>query len=130
MKHRKKKQSNFNYRQFYKDYYGIDFGTGFEVHHINLNRDCNEIWNLLLLPKDLHMEYHSALAKIKSMSHIGDDPLARMFLTKENTMVGSSAYEYLADILGRADYWVSMKRDAYRYNGQLELPFRGDNYNE
>ena len=49
---------NKNYRQKYKNYYGINFDNNFVVHHLDGNRENNNINNLLLLPKRLHNSYH------------------------------------------------------------------------
>lgn len=53
-----KKVTRNNYRQYYKEYYGIDFGKEFAVHHIDMNRDNNEISNLLLIPSSTHNKFH------------------------------------------------------------------------
>lgn len=50
-----------NYRLYYKKYYNIEFDKKYEVHHIDFNRDNNEISNLLLLPRELHQKYHNWL---------------------------------------------------------------------
>lgn len=47
-----------DYREFYKKHYNIDFGRDYQVHHIDGNRENNDISNLLLLPTQLHQEYH------------------------------------------------------------------------
>lgn len=47
-----------NYRLKYKRYYGIDFDENYVIHHIDFNRQNNDISNLLLLPKELHQKYH------------------------------------------------------------------------
>lgn len=47
-----------DYRKLYKNYYGIDFDKNYEIHHIDLNHENNEISNLVLLPKKLHRKYH------------------------------------------------------------------------
>lgn len=47
-----------NYRNKYKQYYGIDFGKQYIVHHIDEDRNNNDIDNLLLLPNVLHSKYH------------------------------------------------------------------------
>lgn len=48
-----------NYREKYKRHYNIDFGSDFVVHHIDENRQNNDIENLLLLPRELHSKYHA-----------------------------------------------------------------------
>lgn len=53
-----RKVTKNNYRQYYKEYYGIEFGEDYSVHHIDMNRDNNNISNLLLLPKKLHNRLH------------------------------------------------------------------------
>lgn len=35
---------NFNYRKYYKEYYGIDFGSEYDIHHIDFDRSNNDIW--------------------------------------------------------------------------------------
>lgn len=52
---------SFNYRKYYKEYYGIDFGSEYSIHHIDFNRDNNCICNLILLPNRLHRKYHFVL---------------------------------------------------------------------
>ena len=48
-----------NYVKFYKQSLNIDFDSSkFEVHHIDQDRSNNDIENLLLLPKELHHQYH------------------------------------------------------------------------
>ena len=60
--------NSFDYRDFYKSYYGIDFdGKEFEVHHIDLDRGNNDIKNLILLPKKLHERYHELLPYVQSL---------------------------------------------------------------
>lgn len=55
---------NFNYRKYYKEYYGIDFDNEYSIHHIDFNRDNNSIENLILLPKRLHRRYHFILTAL------------------------------------------------------------------
>ena len=52
------------YRDLYKKYYNIDFDSSYEIHHIDFDRNNNDISNLLLLPKDLHSKYHTLLQRI------------------------------------------------------------------
>lgn len=52
---------SFNYRKYYKDYYGIDFDSNYVIHHIDFDRSNNDINNLILLPSKLHSRYHFLL---------------------------------------------------------------------
>lgn len=47
-----------DYRKLYEAHYGIKILPGFEIHHIDQNRNNNNIKNLLLLPKRLHSQLH------------------------------------------------------------------------
>ena len=59
-----RKRKHFDYRQFYREYYGIDFGPEMAVHHIDFDRDNNAIENLLLLPVELHQRYHECIRQL------------------------------------------------------------------
>lgn len=37
---------------------GVHVPDTFDIHHIDLNRDNNDINNLVALPKELHNQYH------------------------------------------------------------------------
>lgn len=45
-------------RKLYKKHYGMDFGSSYDIHHIDLNKNNNDISNLLLLPQELHRRFH------------------------------------------------------------------------
>lgn len=47
-----------DYRNFYKNYYKINFDNSFQIHHLDGNRNNNLITNLLLLPKTIHQKFH------------------------------------------------------------------------
>lgn len=53
-----RKRKHVDYRQLYKDHYGIDFDDTMVVHHIDFDRSNNDISNLLLMPMRLHARYH------------------------------------------------------------------------
>lgn len=53
-----------NYREKYKRYYGIEFGKEYAIHHIDFDRQNNDIGNLLLLPVELHQRYHFYLTAL------------------------------------------------------------------
>ena len=57
-----------NYINKYKKYYNIQFDSRkYHIHHIDGNRENNDISNLLLLPASLHREYHTLLRTIDRM---------------------------------------------------------------
>lgn len=64
---------NFNYRKFYKEYYGIDFGSEYVIHHIDFNQQNNNINNLILLPQTLHSRYHFILSSLGAKNGIIKD---------------------------------------------------------
>lgn len=47
-----------NYKQKFKKHYGIEFDKNYVIHHIDENRENNDISNLMLLPAALHRRYH------------------------------------------------------------------------
>ena len=57
-----------NYRTSYKKYFGIEFGREYAVHHIDGNRENNDISNLVLLPTKLHSKYHFLKSIIEQQS--------------------------------------------------------------
>lgn len=61
---------NIDYRKYYKEYYGIDFGSDYVVHHIDFNQQNNNIYNLILLPKKLHRRYHFILTALGAQNGI------------------------------------------------------------
>lgn len=51
-----------NYTKYYAEYFKIEWDKKmYEVHHIDQNRENNNIDNLILLPKKLHRELHAVL---------------------------------------------------------------------
>lgn len=63
-----------DYRKIYADYYSIKWETSeFEIHHIDRNRENNDVHNLVLLPKKLHKDYHRILSIIQNDFENGAD---------------------------------------------------------
>ena len=59
------KKSKFNYRKFYEKQTNKKVPKDFDVHHIDLNRENNDIVNLVAIPKELHQKYHTSLYDIQ-----------------------------------------------------------------
>lgn len=57
------------YRRYYEKKCNIKIPKGYEVHHIDFNRENNDIMNLVLLPKELHKKYHKLLKQYKSITY-------------------------------------------------------------
>lgn len=55
-----------NYRKIYEKYCKIKIPKNYEIHHIDMNRENNDIFNLVMLPKKLHCDYHKYLQKIET----------------------------------------------------------------
>ena len=47
-----------DYRKIYESETKIKIPKGFDVHHLDFNRDNNDISNLVALPRDLHAKFH------------------------------------------------------------------------
>lgn len=58
-----------NYRKYYEKKCNIKIPEGYEIHHIDFNRDNNDIFNLVMLPKKLHNEYHIYLERYKEQHY-------------------------------------------------------------
>lgn len=47
-----------NYRKFYEEQTNLKLPKDFDVHHIDHNRENNNIENLIAIPKKIHQKYH------------------------------------------------------------------------
>lgn len=65
----KEKTKQKNYRRIYEQKCNIKIPKGYEIHHIDFNRDNNNIMNLVALPKELHNKYHTLLRRYKSIHY-------------------------------------------------------------
>lgn len=101
-----------SYRLKYKRYYGIDFGREYVVHHIDENRENNNINNLLLLPLNLHSKYHTYKDMFNSIAKEG--------LCLDLTYSGSNL---LAMQLSYLDDFVEIWREVQKW---IELKYLAD----
>lgn len=97
-----------NYRELYKDYYGIDFDNYFDVHHIDRNRKNNNINNLLLLPSKLHSQFHFNL-NILEKYKITD--ISRIQTTYEMNEYLLNAVQRQAVTVKQICLWVNFKQN-------------------
>tara|TARA_R100001440_G_C2447793_1_gene107548 strand:- start:93 stop:509 length:417 start_codon:yes stop_codon:yes gene_type:complete len=48
-----------SYTKLYENHHNIKIPKGFEIHHIDANRNNNNIDNLIMLPKEFHRALHN-----------------------------------------------------------------------
>lgn len=104
----KKAEDLKNYRTKYKRYYGIDFDSSYDVHHIDGNHENNNINNLLLLPKDLHQKYHELTQKLH---YVGD--LSKLTISKASVWLTADLLIELCEVLINSRYWVARQEVLY-----------------
>lgn len=116
--------AKFDYRQYYKDYYSIEFdGRKFEVHHIDKNRSNNDISNLILLPTSLHKLFHAnELGSILLSDPVDERIFRDWYLCNELQKYASIAY--------KIGFWTSFKNnlDNYKRIGINPLELSGYSY--
>ena len=115
------KKTQFDYRQFYKDYYNIDFGDEFEIHHIDKDRSNNDISNLILLPNELHELFHAnELGWVIEQENTD----RRIF---EDWYFCSELKKY-ADVAYKIGFWASFKRNLDEFKQFNVNPLNLDGY--
>lgn len=97
-----------NYIKYYKEQLKVDFDSKyFVIHHIDLNRSNNNIDNLVLLPKELHIKYHYLFSRIKEMLDI------KTFFIRGNSVNNHSCMKELLEqylqVIEDCDKWYDEK---------------------
>ena len=54
-----------DYRTMFEKHYNLKLSSYYDIHHIDLNHNNNSIDNLMIMPKKLHLKYHSFVNKLK-----------------------------------------------------------------
>lgn len=54
-----------DYRKIYEDKCHIKIPKGYEIHHIDFDRNNNDIRNLVMLPKEAHQQYHKCIEELE-----------------------------------------------------------------
>jgi len=70
-----------DYRKFYQKKLNVKINNDFEIHHIDFNRENNEINNLILVCDRHHKMAHSKVIDRKSLKKYKD------FLKQNNTLI-------------------------------------------
>lgn len=119
-----------DYRKNYADYYGIKWDSKlFEIHHIDRNRENNNLLNLVLLPKKLHKEYHRIISIILCDFENGAD----IFNVTGFDIYHATEYQQLFELKFDIANLVLLKnqyeliRDNYKTNDFNEIVKYGEN---
>lgn len=100
-----------HYRKKIEKEYGIKLSKKYHVHHIDLDRDNNEIYNLIILPSDLHIKYHTCLSEInkyKKGTDIKFNAEIHGNLVNSNCII-INAVQNLIDVLEECSKWYDYK---------------------
>lgn len=100
-----RKRKNVDYRQLYRDYFGIEFDNTMVIHHIDFDRTNNDIDNLIMIPRRLHAKYH---LHVSQLGGTGDG------IINYDMRVNGDTYRIqelrgLADALDEIMQWVRIK---------------------
>lgn len=100
-----------NARQYYKDYFGIDFGDEYVIHHMDCNSENNDISNLLLMPKKLHSKYNMIISGLGA----NKGEITIDFKITEQCghipMYNYNSMKQLCETMIEIDEWVKKKSD-------------------
>lgn len=106
-----------DYRKLYSQSYGITWDNDLEIHHIDRNRENNELSNLVLLPGSLHKELHKCLNELialreTSVTDLIEDmssDVLRYGLNYSATILGD-----LLQVLSKCERWGFLKSVEYK----------------
>ena len=108
-----------DYKKLYAQTYGITWDADLEIHHIDRNRQNNDISNLILLPGYLHHELHICLNEAVFMSEQGTagDVIERMMARVFNygDTYDQRVFLRLSYVLSECKRWGFLKSVSYKY---------------
>ena len=113
-----------DYRLKYKRYYDIDFDKDYAIHHIDMDRNNNDIDNLLLLPRGLHNKLHLCF---DGVGFSKEEPFTIDKLIKMEKY-NITSFRHLGDTLVEVERWVRWKY--YNYDAYIGSIIFGDNIKE
>lgn len=108
-----------DYKKLYAQTYGITWDADLEIHHIDRNRQNNDISNLILLPGYLHHELHICLNGAVFMCEpvTAGDVIERMMERVFNygDSCDQQAFLSLLLVLSECKKWGFLKSVSYKY---------------
>lgn len=100
-----------DYNLEYKKYYNINFDSSYVVHHMDFNRENNDISNLVLLPRKLHAKYHMILG---SLGCSKENALLDLRLSQKVMSTYSEIMlSYLFETISECNKWIKWKNADY-----------------
>ena len=100
-----------DYKKKFKEHYNIDFEKDYVIHHIDLNKNNNEITNFMIMPKKLHQTYHFLL---NSTCNTDEKDFRRIYTIIHSTCICGDQYNLsmmskLLEILNECNKWYDYK---------------------
>ena len=117
-----------DYRKLYEKSFGITWDRNlYDVHHIDKNRNNNNISNLLLLPKDLHLKLHYNLIIIEPIKNMTIDEIIHILFSSSYNVLSSKYYalSLVIDYLDEVGFWVLLKERRYARESLKEFNVDG-----
>ena len=109
-----------DYKKLYAQTYGITWNADMVIHHIDRNRQNNDISNLILLPGHLHHEMHIYLNEAEFMNEQGTagDLIERMMESVFNygNSYDQQVFLQLLYVLSECKRWGFLKSVSYKYS--------------
>lgn len=53
-----------DYKRKFEKEYDVIIPEGYDIHHINMDHEDDNLMNLMVLPRDLHREYHQIVLEV------------------------------------------------------------------
>lgn len=97
-----------DYSKYYKEYYKINFGNEFVIHHIDENHENNNIENLLLMPRTLHTAYHVRKAIYQARSG-GKLNIGLTYYDSCQRQLDVYEFDKMLEVLQQLQFWIEQK---------------------
>jgi hypothetical protein len=99
------------YKQYYSKHFFVDIDNDkFHVHHIDFDRENNDMGNLLVLPAALHRRYHAVLAEIDKNEAYVPYAICTNRVTSESFNYALLC-EYM-EVYAKCEEWMGRKEEA------------------
>lgn len=99
-----------SYRQIYEEAVWEHINQNYVIHHIDFDRTNNRISNLVMLPKELHIKYHSFLQGIDPNWKTGVIKLCfYVSLGCPNLYISKDQMIEFYDVMSECQYWLEYR---------------------